>query len=74
MCQIKWIGKDGVSTQDDKPAIGRVRCKQFKVAKYSGQSTGEMTGYSQWFDICADHAKRLNDPGMEIWEFQALEA
>jgi hypothetical protein len=25
---------------------------------------------SQWFHICAEHAKQLAEPGMEIWEFE----
>jgi hypothetical protein len=30
-------------------------------------------GQSEWFPICACHARQLNAPGMHIWESKPLE-
>ena len=27
---------------------------------------------SEWFNICAEHAKQMSDPGMEIWECEPI--
>jgi hypothetical protein len=27
---------------------------------------------TKWFAICAEHAKQLSQPGMEMWEFEPL--
>jgi hypothetical protein len=26
---------------------------------------------SEWFHICAEHAKQMGEPGMHIWEWEA---
>lgn len=67
-CQIKWIDENGNPTADDNPAIGRVRCKG-RVEQHHGRALTFET--SHWFYICADHAKRMRDPGMHIWECDA---
>ena len=69
-CQIQWIDDHGNPTPDSNPAIGRVR-----VASYSRMFHGRMIHFptTQWFCICAEHAKRLGDDGMDIWTFEATE-
>ena len=69
ICQIKWIDKSGNPTPDDNPAIQRVRCKA-RIEQIGGR--GIRFSESEWFPICAEHSARLNDPGMHIWECEAL--
>lgn len=66
MCEIKWIDEKGNPTIDTNEPIGKVRCKAH-VSQIGGR--GIQFADSEWFTICAEHAKRLNDPGMERWEF-----
>lgn len=66
-CEIKWI-ENGCETSDDNPSIGRIRTRA-RVAQIAGR--GVQFSQSQWFHVCAEHAKRLNDPGMHIWEWES---
>jgi hypothetical protein len=70
-CQIRWIDDQGNPTPDPNPAIARVRTIAH-VAQIGGR--GIKLEASDWFYICAEHAKRLNDRGMHIWECEALPA
>jgi hypothetical protein len=69
-CKIQWIDKSGQPTPDDNEAIGLARCKG-RVEQRHGRAI-QFTE-SEWFPICACHAKQLDDAGMEIWEFKAIE-
>jgi hypothetical protein len=65
-CQIQWIDRiTGKATPDNNPAIQLVRTVD-RVQQING--VGVKFSASQWFPICAEHSKRLNDPGMHIWE------
>lgn len=66
-CQIKWIDAAGQSTADDNEAIGRVQCGK-RIEQHNGRAIAFTA--SAWFHICAEHAKRLNEPGMHIWTFE----
>ena len=68
-CQIRWINADGNPTDDDNDAVQRVRTVA-RVQQIAGR--GVCFEASPWFCICAEHSKRLNDPGMEIWECAEL--
>jgi len=70
VCEIKWIDKAGNQTPDQNPAIQRVR-----IPEYQRMIGGRMVTLhtTPWYFCCAEHSKRLNDPGMEIWECAALE-
>lgn len=80
MCQIRWIDDmTGEPTPDDNPAIGRVRCKQYRysVRTVAGRPWREpwVPGeWSEWYTICAEHAKQLSKPDMVDWEFEPLAA
>jgi len=67
-CCIKWIDANGNPTPDTNPAIGRARTVA-RVEQIHGR--GVRFEASDWFPICAEHAKHLRDPGMHIWEFEA---
>jgi hypothetical protein len=69
-CTIKWIDKQGNPTPDNNDAIMLVRTKH-RFEQHHGRALE--FGQSEWFPICACHAKRLNDPGMHIWESKRLE-
>lgn len=69
MCEIKWIDDKGNPTPDDNLPIGRVRCKMFDWRMGVKQSTFI---WSRWFTICENHAKRLSDAEMDIWEFELV--
>lgn len=66
-CQIKWIDSQGEPTADTNPSIGRVRCKA-RVEQHHGRALSFSS--SPWFHICAEHAKRMDDPGMDCWEWE----
>ncbi len=68
-CQIKWIDSAGNPTPDSNPAIYRVRTKS-RVEQHHGRAL--QFGESQWFNCCAEHFKRMSDPGMEIWDCEVL--
>lgn len=68
-CTIKWVDKKGNPTPDDNEAIMLVRCKG-RVEQHHGRTlTFEQ---SEWFPICACHAKQLSEPGMHIWESKKI--
>lgn len=66
-CLIRWIDKAGRMTPDNNPAIGRVRT----IDRYE-TITGRTHHFpaSDWYPICEEHARRLHDKGMHIWEFE----
>ena len=67
-CQIRWIDKTGFKTPDSNPAVLLVRTKRrFEWAEWDNTRLLEFQA-STWFPICAEHAKRLCEPGMEHWE------
>jgi hypothetical protein len=68
-CEIQWIDPMGNPTPDTNEAIGRVRTID-RVVQIDGRGV-KVTG-SQWFNICACHATRLNGAGMHIWQFEAF--
>ena len=68
MCEIQWVDAGGAPTKDDNPPIGRVRCRQYRYVFGRRQEWSGET--SRWFTICAEHAKQLAEPGMDIWEFE----
>jgi hypothetical protein len=63
VCQIQWIDAQG------NPAIARVRCKAREQI-----IAGRVVRFdqSQWFNICAEHAAQMSNPGMEIGECETL--
>jgi hypothetical protein len=68
-CKIRWVSRDGNPTPDDCRAIGYVR----RLAYREPYPTA-VNGYieyteTEWFPICAQHAARLTERGMEHWEF-----
>ena len=65
-CEIKWF-KDGQSTADDNPSIGRIRTRAH-VEQIRGR--GICFDASPWFHVCAEHAKQLAEPGMHNWEWE----
>jgi hypothetical protein len=65
-CKIQWVDADGQPTPDNNPAIGRVMLPP-RVLQIQGR--GVQFDASDWFPICAEHAKRLSEPGMEHWIF-----
>ena len=69
-CKIRWIDDQGNPTDDENDAVMLVRTKDRHqwIAGRQHHFTA-----SQWFPICACHAKKLNEPGMEIWECKGLE-
>ncbi len=69
ICEIKWIDDAGNPTRDTNPAIYRVRTKA-RVQQIAGR--GVRFEQSQWFNCCAEHFKRMSNPGMEIWECEPL--
>ena len=69
-CEIDWADVDGVPTDDANPAIGYVRCKERWYIMPDGREVH--CDATKWFAICAEHAKQLSQPGMEMWEFEPL--
>jgi hypothetical protein len=69
-CAIKWVDKSGNPTPDDNDAIMLVRLPAH-VMQHHGRAIS-FSG-SDWFPVCACHAKQLNDPGMHHWECKELE-
>ncbi len=65
ICEIQWVDAQGEPTPDTNPAIQRVRVVEH-VQKIGGRAI--TFKQSPWYCICAEHSKRLNDPGMHIWE------
>jgi hypothetical protein len=69
ICEIKWINKAGEMTPDSNAALYRVRSKA-RVEQHHGRAL--QFSQSAWFTCCAEHFKRLAEPGMEIWECETL--
>jgi hypothetical protein len=69
-CKIRWIDDNGNPMPDTNPAIGIVRTIDRR--EWIGGRLIHFTA-SEWFPICAEHAKQLNEPGMHIWEFKPSE-
>jgi hypothetical protein len=67
-CELQWVDKSGNPTPDDNPAIGWVRGRAHERVIWGRLIRFEPT---LWSPICAEHAKRLHEPGMELWEFEA---
>jgi hypothetical protein len=65
-CKIGWIDDRGQSTYDDNPAIGYVQTIERHEWHHGRQIHFPA---SQWFPICAEHARQLRAPGMHIWVF-----
>ena len=68
-CEIKWIDSNGVATPDENKALYRVRTMA-RVQQIDGR--GVAFDASLWFGCCAEHFKRLGEPGMHIWECETL--
>lgn len=68
-CEIQWIDEDGLPTPHDDEATGYA----FVVA-HKETTGGRIVNFeeSKHFLICAEHAKRLSDAGMEHWRFVPL--
>ena len=67
-CKIQWISDfDTRPTPDTNEAIGECRCKAH-VSQVHGRAIKHED--SEWFPICAAHAKQLNHPSMFNWEFK----
>lgn len=66
-CAIKWVDKQGNFTPDTNDAVILVRCRG-RIEKHHGRAVPQ----SEWFGCCAEHAKRLDDAGMHIWECAPL--
>lgn len=75
-CQIRWIGRDGQPTPDTNIAIGRVRTTHADTndrLRFKGDPAwARPVQPSEWFNICAEHAKQLDQPNMinAGWEWQ----
>jgi hypothetical protein len=68
-CQIKWVNSQGQPTPDNNPATCRVRCKA-RTEQFHGRALS--FSQSEWFLCCAEHAKRLAEPGMHIWDCEPV--
>jgi hypothetical protein len=69
ICQIKWIDAQGNPTPDANEATCIIRTNA-RVEQLHGRAIE--FNESPWFWCCADHARRLNDAGMHIWECKEL--
>jgi hypothetical protein len=60
VCQIEWIDAQGNPTPDSNSAVARVRCKAREQI-----ITGRVVRFlqSDWFHICAEHAKEVKQSG-----------
>lgn len=70
-CAIKWADIYGRLTPDDSDAIGIVHREAYTETE---PVTGQIYDLprSENFPICAFHARRLSDLGMEHWHFENL--
>lgn len=73
-CKIQWVSTDGRPTPDESPAIGYVRREAYREPYATALNGFIDHTETEWFPICADHAKRLNDRGMEQWTFKGDDA
>jgi hypothetical protein len=67
-CEISWIDEDGITTPDSNPSIGRIRTRD-RWVQISGAAIHHFSA-SRWFHICAEHAQRMDEDGMDIWEWE----
>lgn len=64
-CCISWIDSNGTPTSDTNEAIGNVELEAYI---FHNPILGALDcGPAGPYPICAEHAKRLADPGMEHW-------
>ena len=72
-CSIKWINPsvNFLPTPDDNDAVGQVRRKAY-THKFSDGETIDFDD-TEWYNICAEHAKRLKDLDLKHWEFKPYE-
>jgi hypothetical protein len=70
-CTIRWIDQNGKPTPDDNPAIGEVQCEAYTLQNEHALNGVIRFSETQWFPICATHAARLSERGMEHWVFRA---
>jgi len=67
-CRIQWVDANGNPTPDKSTAIGTVYCKAHLAWMPDGRAVTMEKSAS--FPICAWHARRLDEPGMENWVFE----
>ena len=68
-CKIRWIDDKGNPTDDNNAAIGIVRT----IDRYEWHHGRQLHfPASDWFPICAEHARQLSEPEMWIWEFKPI--
>lgn len=65
-CVIQWIDNEGNATPDQNPAIGTVYQEAYTLKSAMWDN---LIPQSKEYPICAEHAKRLAEPGMERWHF-----
>lgn len=70
-CEIKWIDKSGNPTPDSNPATCMVWLPK-RVMQIGGR--GISMDESQHYACCAEHAKRLAEPGMEQWQCEPVQS
>lgn len=64
-CKIQWIDQSGKPTPDENPAVNMIRTKE-RIDQVDGRPFH--VSMSPWYPVCAEHMKRMNEPGMHIWE------
>ena len=69
-CQIQWIDASGKKTPDNNIAVGEAYI--IEHVEYSSSYMGGRYAVdeSRHFLICAEHLKRLREPGMKYWRFE----
>jgi hypothetical protein len=72
-CTIQWVSDDGKPTPDNNSAIGYVRRVGYREPYATALNGFIEHSTTDWFPICAEHAARLSDHGMQHWEFRAME-
>jgi hypothetical protein len=71
-CKIQWVSDEGKPTPDDNSAIGCVRRVGYREPYPTALNGCIEYKTTEWFPICAAHAQRLTERGMQHWEFRAL--
>jgi hypothetical protein len=64
-CEIQWFDEIGTMTVDDNPSIGRVRMQECDYPRPRGETVHLRA--SRWFNICAEHARRLHRDAQGNW-------
>jgi hypothetical protein len=67
-CQIQWIDATGQPTPDTNESIGLCWTIERMYVRLDGSTV--TIPRSQSFNICREHFKRFQDPGMDIWVFE----